>query len=123
MNNVANKVVWITGASSGIGEALAINYSKRGAKVILSARREEELNRVANSCSGETFCQVLDLSKTDDFESIVISSFNSTLSIHDIKTMFLFHDGKPYSYLSHLPWQFVAVILYIIIVCASLLAL
>ena len=76
MSNVANKVVWITGASSGIGEALAINYSKRGAKVILSARREEELNRVANSCSGETFCQVLDLSQTDDFESIVNSILN-----------------------------------------------
>ena len=39
MNGLSNKVVWITGASSGIGEELAINYSKKGATVILSARR------------------------------------------------------------------------------------
>jgi short-subunit dehydrogenase len=44
-----NKVVWITGASSGIGEALARAFYQRGAKVILSARREEELNRVQAS--------------------------------------------------------------------------
>lgn len=41
------KVVWITGASSGIGEALAHAFHKDGAEVILSARRFEELNRVA----------------------------------------------------------------------------
>lgn len=41
-----DKVVWITGASSGIGEALAYNFANRGARLILSARREEELKRV-----------------------------------------------------------------------------
>ena len=42
------KVVVITGASSGIGEAMAREYSKMGAKVVLGARREEELRRVAD---------------------------------------------------------------------------
>ena len=42
-----NKVCWITGASSGIGEALAIELAQRGARLILSARRVEELKRVA----------------------------------------------------------------------------
>lgn len=42
------KVVVITGASSGIGEAMAREYSKMGAKVVLGARREEELKRVAD---------------------------------------------------------------------------
>ncbi len=41
-----NKVIWITGASSGIGEALAMVAAKQGAKLILSARRADELNRV-----------------------------------------------------------------------------
>jgi short-subunit dehydrogenase len=41
------KVVWITGASSGIGEALALEMARRGARLILSARREDELQRVA----------------------------------------------------------------------------
>ena len=45
-----NKVVWITGASSGIGEALAYAFSAEGAQLVLSARREEELQRVAKAC-------------------------------------------------------------------------
>lgn len=43
---VSGKAVWITGASSGIGEALAKALIRRGAKLILSARRESELERV-----------------------------------------------------------------------------
>jgi len=51
MNTLNNKVVWITGASSGIGEALAYACAQEGAKLILSARRINELNRVAEKCS------------------------------------------------------------------------
>lgn len=49
--DLPKKVVWITGASSGIGEALAYEFNKKGAKVILSARREEELQRVKENCA------------------------------------------------------------------------
>ena len=42
------KVVVVTGASSGIGEAMAREYAKMGAKVVMGARREEELKRVAS---------------------------------------------------------------------------
>jgi short-subunit dehydrogenase len=45
-----DKIVWVTGASSGIGEALAIQFAKEGAHLILSARREIELERVALIC-------------------------------------------------------------------------
>jgi dehydrogenase/reductase SDR family protein 7B len=41
-----NKVVWITGASSGIGEALTDQFIKKGAKVIISSRRKEVLEEV-----------------------------------------------------------------------------
>lgn len=46
------KVVWITGASSGIGESLAYLLSSHGAKLILSARRRNELERVLKRCQG-----------------------------------------------------------------------
>lgn len=47
MKEFKDKVIWITGASSGIGEALALEFSRLEARLILSARREEELKRVA----------------------------------------------------------------------------
>jgi short-subunit dehydrogenase len=46
-----DKVIWITGASSGIGEHLAYAFSKAGAKLALSARQEHELNRVKAACA------------------------------------------------------------------------
>ena len=47
--NLANKVVWITGASSGIGEGITYALAKEGCKLIISSRRTEELNRVKNN--------------------------------------------------------------------------
>ncbi len=46
MREFKDKVIWITGASSGIGEALALEFAKKEARLILSARREDELKRV-----------------------------------------------------------------------------
>ena len=51
MSSVANKIVWITGASSGIGEALAYAFAKRNCKLVLTARRADELERVKKRCN------------------------------------------------------------------------
>lgn len=51
MAQFENKVVWITGASSGIGEALAYAFAKENAKLVLSARRTGELERVKQGCN------------------------------------------------------------------------
>lgn len=61
MTDLVGKTVWITGASSGIGEAMALLASKRGAKVILTARREAELQRVKNLCAHPSLSAVLPL--------------------------------------------------------------
>lgn len=59
------KVVWITGASSGIGEALAHAYARKGAYVVLGARRREELARVAASLPKGSKWLVLPADVTD----------------------------------------------------------
>ena len=46
-----NKTVWITGASRGVGEGMARVFHREGADLIISARQEDELNRVKNSCT------------------------------------------------------------------------
>jgi len=43
-----NKVVIITGASSGIGEACAISFANKGAKIVIAARNMDKLTNVAN---------------------------------------------------------------------------
>ncbi len=48
-----DKVVWVTGASSGIGEALAVAFSREGAKLVLSSRNSAELERVRKACDGD----------------------------------------------------------------------
>jgi short-subunit dehydrogenase len=67
----AQRVVWITGASSGIGEALAVAFAREGAQLVLSSRREEELERVAERCGGELrpFVLPLDLTRPQEFAS------------------------------------------------------
>ena len=64
------QVVWVTGASSGIGESLVRAFSAEGARVVLSARRESELHRVAATCSGPTenlLVLPLDLDRCGEF--------------------------------------------------------
>ena len=66
-----DKVVWVTGASSGIGEAVAVAFSREGAKLILSSRNAGELERVRQACAGDGHRVVpLDLTRPDSFPSV-----------------------------------------------------
>jgi dehydrogenase/reductase SDR family protein 7B len=71
---IQNKTIWITGATSGIGEALIYAMAKEGAKIILSARRVEELQRVAKAANlneVNSLILPLDLSKNEDYSAEV----------------------------------------------------
>ena len=70
---IENKVVWVTGASSGIGEALVKAFAAEGAKLILSSRRTEELQRVKESLKlTDENCLILplDLANTSNINEL-----------------------------------------------------
>ncbi len=69
-----NKVVIITGASSGIGEACALEFSKKGANLVLVARSEEKLKAVCdkiNSNQSQAFYIVTDVSIESDCKKMI----------------------------------------------------
>ncbi len=70
MKQLREKVIWITGASSGIGEAIVKAAAQENAKIVLSSRRINELERVAKDCnlqSGKYLVLPLDMTKYDEF--------------------------------------------------------
>lgn len=74
MAGIAGKVVVITGASSGIGEATALQLAGRGATVVLGARRPERLaalcKRIASE-GGTASCRVTDVKRREDISQLV----------------------------------------------------
>lgn len=75
MGKFRDQVVLITGASSGIGEALAYEFAKRGADVVLVARRGERLKNIADSyqrATGRRFLGLVgDVTRDGDMERVV----------------------------------------------------
>ncbi|MDX9858878.1 MAG: SDR family NAD(P)-dependent oxidoreductase [candidate division Zixibacteria bacterium] len=61
MSLLKDKIVLVTGASSGIGEASALRFSREGARVIISARRRERLEKLAGRMAGDTHAIALDV--------------------------------------------------------------
>ncbi len=67
------KVAWITGGSSGIGEALALRLSGMGARLILSSNEPEELERVRRACNlpdEEIMTLEMDLTRTEEMPAL-----------------------------------------------------
>jgi NADP-dependent 3-hydroxy acid dehydrogenase YdfG len=74
MSRITGKVVAITGASSGIGEATARVLSERGAKVVLGARRVAALDAIADELrdrGGQAVVCATDVTRRDDLERLV----------------------------------------------------
>lgn len=66
------KTILVTGASSGIGKATALECAKMGAKLVLTGRNEARLNEVYNSLEGEGHFQIIaDLSNDEDIQHLV----------------------------------------------------
>ena len=73
-NNIAGKVIVITGASSGLGEASARHLSAQGATVVLGARRTERINALVkeiSSAGGKAFAVITDVTKHDQVKNLV----------------------------------------------------
>ena len=66
---MSNKVIWITGASTGIGKALAIKFSKNGWKVAISARRLELLEEISKK-NENIFSFPLDVTNKDECSKV-----------------------------------------------------
>ncbi|MCD6347898.1 MAG: SDR family oxidoreductase [Bacteroidales bacterium] len=83
MRQFKGQIVWITGASAGIGEALAKAAAREGAKLVLSARRVNELERVAEECNippDDYLILPIDMTNHDNYASLakkVIEHFGS----------------------------------------------
>ena len=83
------KKIWITGASSGIGKALAEKFALEGWKVAISARRKEILNEMASNENISSY--PLDVTNLDQINSVftkIISDFGN-LSLIKIQRPFL----------------------------------
>ena len=76
--NFNNKTVWITGASSGIGKELAIQFAQLGARVILSARNVEKLQQLSNELAGTEHKVIpLDLSQPEQVLEYVTANLDA----------------------------------------------
>ena len=80
--NLDDKVVWITGAGSGIGQNAAVTLSKLGMKVILSGRNVKNLQETALKCENNPIIKKLDIADKNQVKSVA----------HEIKMEFMHID-------------------------------
>ena len=79
MSSIANKVVVITGASSGIGESTARLLAGNGARVVLGARRKDRIDALVKDITaqgGSALVFTTDVTKREDVEALVTGAFD-----------------------------------------------
>jgi NADP-dependent 3-hydroxy acid dehydrogenase YdfG len=84
---IKDKIIIITGASSGIGEAAALKLSMKGAKVVLSARRKDKLDTLKKTIenkSGEALVVIADVTKKADMDRLVAKTLEEYGNVHAI---------------------------------------
>ena len=80
MNNIANKVVVITGASSGLGEATALHLAKQGATLVLSARRKDRLDQLVDTIvtnGGQAIAFKDDVTVQTEVQALIDTAMNT----------------------------------------------
>jgi len=70
LRELTGKVAWVTGAGTGIGEAGAVALAQAGMHVVLSGRRKQKLQEVAQQCVGRASIEVLDVSNNDEVNAV-----------------------------------------------------
>lgn len=79
--DLKDKIVWITGASSGLGRGMALEFASRGATLAISARRLDELKQVVKEIESKNgnakayYCDVLDSNSIEQCVYQIISDF------------------------------------------------
>ncbi|WP_151795911.1 SDR family oxidoreductase [Acinetobacter soli] len=80
MNNIANKVVVITGASSGLGEETALHLAKQGATLVLSARRKDRLDQLVDTIvtnGGQAIAVKADVTVQTEVQALIDTAVNT----------------------------------------------
>lgn len=80
MSDATQKVIVITGASSGIGEATAKLLASQGNKIVLGARREERLNEITEAiknAGGEATSKVTDVTSIEEVEALAQTALDA----------------------------------------------
>ena len=102
MGSLTDKIAFITGASSGIGMAIAREFSKSGVNLVLAARRSERLKKLASELPTKALVVELDIRNRNKVES-AISGLGSEWSQIDIlvnnaglgRGLEKIHEGNP----------------------------
>ena len=100
MNSLEDCYIWVIGASSGIGAALAMELSQRGARVILSARRQKDLEAVKEGLAGtEHMVYPLDVREINQIKSVIDDLKEKEVRLSSVIFMPAFY--KPHSVGGH----------------------